>query len=326
MKAAAVAVAAATALSVAAPEAHAGNRDWLRPDATGHCDWDGAGYWVQRCDVWSPAMNRSIPVLIQPSGRGGDAGFYLLDGMRADDNQTGWTMFADAPATYADSNINLIMPIGGAGSFYTDWDAPATFSGPPVLYRWETFLTSELPAYLQANFGVNPNRNSIAGLSMGGTAAMNLAARHPQQFQQVLSFSGYLTTTMPGMQTLLRMALIDTGGFNINSMYTSILSPRRFENDPFWNMDGLRGKDIYVSASTGLWTPADMGLPLGPRVMGWALENMARNSTAAWEMKARASGLNPTVDYIPAGVHNWGIWTDQLHRTKGRVLDVMGAW
>lgn len=326
-KVAAVAVAAATALSIAAPPANAGNRDWLRPDATGACDWDGAGYWVQRCDVWSPAMGRSIPVLIQPAGRGGDAGLYLLDGMRADNNWTGWTVFSDAPATYADSNITLVMPVGGAGSFFTDWDAPATLSSSdPVIYKWETFLTAELPGYLQQHFGVNPGRNSIAGLSMGGTAALNLASRHPNQFRQALSFSGYLTTTMPGMQTLLRLALLDSGGFNLNSMYTSVLSPRRFENDPFWNMNGLRGVDVYVSASTGLWTPADTTLPLASRVMGWALETLSRNTTVAWELKARAMGLNPTVDYMPAGVHNWGIWTEQLHRTKGRVLDVMGAW
>lgn len=310
--------------------AHADNRDWLRPDATGTCDWDPAMYWVQRCDVWSPAMNRTIPVLVQPAQRGGDAGFYLLDGMRADDNQTGWTKFANAPQAYENSNLTLIMPVGGAGSFYTDWDQPALMSsgstGGPVNYQWETFLTAELPGYLHEHFGVNPNRNSIAGLSMGGTAALNLAARHPNQFQQALSWSGYLHTTAPGMQTLLRAALLDSGGFNLNAMWGTTFSPRRFENDPYLNMEGLRGADVYISAATGNWTEADMTLPINDRVMGWGLEALSNNSTRDWEAKARSIGLNVTADYAPAGVHNWGIWNDQLWKTRDRVVGFHNAW
>ena len=38
-------------------------------------------------------------------------------------------------------------------------------------YKWETFLTQELPAYLAANKGVNPNRNAAVGLSMAGSPA-----------------------------------------------------------------------------------------------------------------------------------------------------------
>lgn len=327
-----VALAAVTAAGLAVAGsgvAHADNRDWLRPDATGNCDWDPAMYWVQRCDVWSPSMERSIPVLVQPAQRGGDAGFYLLDGMRADDNRTGWTMYANAPQAYENSNLTLVMPVGGAGSFYADWDNHALVSsgssGGPLTYKWETFLTSELPGYLQQHFGVNPTRNSIAGLSMGGTSALNLAARHPNQFQQALSWSGYLQTTQPGMQTLLRLALLDSGGFNLNAMYGSILNPRRFENDPYLNMEGLRGKDVYISASTGNWTPADMNLPLNDRIVGWGLEVLSNRTTKAWEKKARGIGLNVTADYIPAGVHNWGIWNDQLWKTRDRVMDHMNA-
>lgn len=326
----ALAAVAAAGLAVAGSGvAHADNRDWLRPDATGTCDWDPAMYWVQRCDVWSPAMGRTIPVLVQPAQRGGDAGFYLLDGMRADDNQTGWTKYANAPQAYEHSNLTLIMPVGGAGSFYTDWnDQPmlSNSSGGQMNYQWETFLTSELPGYLRDHFGVNPGHNSIAGISMGGTAALNLAARHPGQFQQALSWSGYLNTTAPGMQTLLRIAMFDTGGFNLNAMYGSTLSPRRYENDPYHNMEGLMGKDVYVSSSTGQWTEADMHLSIKDRIVGWGLEYLSNKSTHQWEEKARSIGLNVTTDYMPAGVHNWGIWNEQLWKTRDRVLGVMNAW
>lgn len=313
---------------VGAGEASANNRGWLRPDANGGCEWDPHQWWVQRCDVWSEASGYNITVQIQPAERGGNAGLYLLDGLRATNHANAWTVDTSAPATYADSNITLVMPVGGAASFYADWEGPATYDlNNPVNYQWETFLTSELPAYLQQHFGVSPTNNSIAGLSMGGTAALNLAANHSHQFRQVMSWSGYLTTTLPGAQTMLRVALLDAGGFNLNAMYGSIVNPRRFENDPFLNMGGLHGMDdIYVSAATGLPGPQDANYPPQYTASGMPLEMLARLSTNAWALKARAEGLNFTESYPPTGIHNWTNFANQMRSTKGRVLDVMNAW
>ena len=323
----AFATALALMVSVGAGVANADNRGWLRPDSTGSCDWDPVAHWVQRCDVWSPSTGANIGVQIQPAARGGNAGFYLLDGLRATNNANAWTVDVNAPAVYNDSNITLVMPIGGAGSFYADWEQPATYDlNNPVTYQWETFLTSELPAYLAQNFGVAPDNNSIAGLSMGGTAALNLAAKHPGQFRQALSWSGYLSTTMPGMQTMMRVALLDAGGFNINAMYGSMVSPRRFENDPFLNMDGLRGKDVYISAATGLWGPEDANYPVNLKLSATPLEMLASVSTRLFEGKALATGVNVTTDYPLTGIHNWNQFGSQLYKTKGRVLDVMNAW
>lgn len=326
-RALAVLTAFATALTlmvfVGAGEAHADNRAGLRNG----CQWDGVGYWVQRCSVWSPSTGANITVQIQPAARGGNAGFYLLDGLRATNQANAWTVDVNAPAVYNNSNITLVMPVGGAGSFYADWDSPATYDlNNPVTYQWETFLSSELPGYLQQNFGVSPSNNSIAGLSMGGTAALNMAAKYPGQFRQALSWSGYLATTMPGMQTMMRVALLDAGGFNINAMYGTIINPRRFENDPFHNMEGLRGKDVYVSAATGLWGPEDNNYPTNLKLSATPLEMLARVSTRLWEGKARATGIDVTTDYPLTGIHNWNQFGSQLHKTKGRVLDVMNAW
>lgn len=322
------AIATAVSLMVAgAGAAGAANRDFLRIDATGHCIWDPVNYWVQRCDVWSDSMGRSIPVQIQPAKNGGNAGYYLLDGLRATERTNAWVNDVNAAKTFVNDNITLIMPIGGAGSFYADWDAPATYDvNNPVNYQWETFLTSELPGYLQRQFGVNPSNNSIAGLSMGGTAAMNIAAKHPRQFRQALSFSGYLTTTLPGAQTMLRLALLDAGGFNLNAMYGSLVSPRRFENDPFLNMNGLRGKDVYVSAASGTPARADANIKPEHQASGAALEVLANASTRLWALKAHASGIGPTENYPAVGLHNWNQFGSQLEKTRPRVLNHMNAW
>ena len=158
---------------VAAPHAQAANRDWLRPDSTGMCEWDPVMYWVQRCTVWSPAMNQHIPVQIQPAQRGGNAGLYMLDGLRATTQTNAWLHDVNAARTFVDHNITLVMPVGGQSSFYTDWNAPATYDfNHPVTYKWDTFLSKELPPYLERHFGVSPANNSILGLSMGGTACL----------------------------------------------------------------------------------------------------------------------------------------------------------
>ena len=51
------------------------------------------------------------------------------------------------------------MPVGGQSSFYSDWYKPACGkAGCLPTYKWETFLTQELPAYLAANKGVDADR------------------------------------------------------------------------------------------------------------------------------------------------------------------------
>lgn len=328
-KSIAVIAAIATALAImvfgGVGAAEAQNRAQLRQG----CIWDpGIAWHVQRCDVWSPSNDRHIPVqIVAAREHSGNAGLYLLDGLRATTRANAWTVDVNAPRVYDNSNITLVMPVGGAGSFYADWEGPATYDlNNPVNYQWETFLTSELPAYLQSNFGVSPTNNSIAGLSMGGTAALNIAAKHPNQFRQALSWSGYLTQTMPGMQTMMRVALLDAGGFNINAMYGSMIEPRRYENDPFLNMDGLAGTDVYISAATGIPGPEDANYPVQHKISGAPLEMLSRVSTHMWEGKARLQGLNVTSNYPVTGIHNWKQFGSQLEKTKPRVLDVMNAW
>lgn len=302
--------------------AQAANRDVLRAG----CIWDTHNWWVQRCDVWSEANGRNIPVQIVAATQGGNAAYYMLDGLRATNHSNAWLVDRNAAETFEGDNITLVMPVGGKGSFYADWDGPATYDlENPVNYQWETFLTRELPAYLQQNFGVDPTNNAISGLSMGGTAALNLAAKHPGQFKQVLSFSGYPTTTVPGAQTALRVALLDAGGFNLNAMYGSLVSPRRFENDPFLNMDGLRNSDVYVSAASGIPSPDDATIPWNHQLSGAALEALANVSTKMWAAKANATGIGIREDYPALGMHNWNQFGYQMEKTRPLVLNTMNA-
>ena len=179
---------------------------------------------------------------------------------------------------------------------------------------------------MERNFGVARNNNSIAGLSMGAGAALTLAAKHPNQFRQAMSYSGFLTTTVPGAQTMMRFAMLDAGGFNINAMYGSLFNPKRFQNDPLLLIPKLRNTNLYISAASGIPGAGDSHYLPQHQAAGAALEFGSNITTRAWEGAARLQGLNPTVSYPAQGLHNWEQFGYQLNRSKPQVLNVMNAW
>ena len=77
----------------------------------------------------------------------------------------------------------------------------------------------ELPAYLAANKGVNPNRNAAVGLSMAGSAALTLAIYHPQQFQYAASLSGFLNLSEGWWPMLVDISMGDAGGYKADDMW-----------------------------------------------------------------------------------------------------------
>ena len=110
----------------------------------------------------------------------------------ARDDWNGWDIETAAFEWYYQSGLSIVMPVGGMSSFYTDWYEPAVGNGGTWTYKWETFLTQELPAWLATNKKVSRTGNAAVGLSMGGSAALVLATYHPQQFIYAGSLSGFL--------------------------------------------------------------------------------------------------------------------------------------
>ena len=161
----------------------------------------------------------------------------------------------------ATDNITLVMPVGGESSFYSDWYAPSNFNGQQITYKWETFLTEELPNFL-ANYGVSPTNNAVLGLSMGGSAALTLAAYHRDQFKFAGSLSGYLNISAPGMREAIRVAMLDAGRFNVDSMWGPPWSPSWLRNDPFVFAPRLQGLSMYISSASGL--PGEYDHPRAP--------------------------------------------------------------
>ena len=84
------------------------------------------------------------------------------------------------------------MPVGGQSSFYADWYSPACGKAGCSTYKWETFVTSELPQWLSANRSVKPTGSAAVGISMSGSAALILAVNHPGQFIYAGSLSALM--------------------------------------------------------------------------------------------------------------------------------------
>lgn len=279
-------------------------------------------------EVWVPSQMGPIKVQIQWAKNGGNAALYLLDGLRARNDRNAWTFETNALDQYRNDNVTLVMPVGGESSFYTDWMAPSNFNGQTTTYKWETFLTQDLPTYLEAR-GVSRSNNGVLGLSMGGSAALTLAAHHRDQFKFAGSLSGYLNISAPGMREAIRVAMLDAGRFNVDSMWGPPWNKQWLRNDPFVFAPQLRGMSLYVSSASGL--PGGYDNPRAPidfynTANGMALEALALANSRAFQVRMGTLGIPATYSFPAAGTHSWKYWQDELWKARPQILNALNAW
>ncbi|MCX4096630.1 alpha/beta hydrolase [Nocardia sp. alder85J] len=313
--------------------------------AVGGAGTAAAAFDPSATDFWvdSPVMGPIKSRIFRAADGNTDRVVYALDGMRAREDLNGWEIETNIAAALTAANINVVMPVGGQSSFYADWNAPSSFLGlPPVSgssgsasgsssgsgglqvlsggpgksyrYDWETFLTSDLRNALRDRLGFRSTRNGVFGLSMGGSAALTLAAYHPDQFSYAGSYSGYLNVSAPGMREALRAAMIDAGGYNIDSMAPP-WGPQWLRMDPFVFAPRLKANNtrLWISAGSGLPGAAD-----GPNfatVNAMGLEGLALANTRAFQVRMVTLGAgNVTYDFPNIGVHNWRYWESEVNR------------
>jgi diacylglycerol O-acyltransferase / trehalose O-mycolyltransferase len=278
------------------------------------------GLPVETLMVPSAAMGRDIPVRFQG---GGSHAVYLLDGLRARDDNSGWDIETAAFKDYAGSGLSVVMPVGGMSSFYTNWQSPAVGNGGTRSYQWETFLTSELPAYLSANKGVSSSGNAVVGLSMSGSAALILAAYHPNQFRFAGSLSGFLNLSAGIWPTLVGFAMRDAGGFDAGAMWGPGGGSAWKRNDPTVNAARLAGTGTRIWVYCGNGTPGELGGADFPAAL---LESITLDSNKDFQKQyVAAGGGNGTFNFPANGTHSWGYWGSQLAVMKGDIQRTLGA-
>jgi diacylglycerol O-acyltransferase / trehalose O-mycolyltransferase / mycolyltransferase Ag85 len=285
------------------------------------------GLPVEYLMVPSAGMGRDIKVQFQSGGPNAPA-VYLLDGLRAQEDFSGWDINTAAFEWYLDSGLATVMPVGGQSSFYSDWYSPACGKAGCSTYKWETFLTSELPAYLAANKGVDSSRTAAVGLSMAGSAALTLAIYHPNQFQYAASLSGFLNLSEGWWPMLVGMSMGDAGGYKSKDMWGESSDPAWKRNDPMVNISKLvaNGTRIWVFCGNG--KPADIGggSLVGNNFNAKFLEGFTlRTNETFQEQYIAAGGKNGVFNFPQSGTHDWGYWGQQLQQMKPDISRVLGA-
>lgn len=265
--------------------------------------------------VPSAAMGRNITVEFQG---GGAPAVYLLDGLRAQDDRNGWDINTPAFDEFKGSGISVVMPVGGRSSFYADWYGSAN----GATYKWETFLTGELPAYLSGK-GIRTTRNAVVGVSMSGSSALILAAYHPQEFAYASSLSAYLTPSSGDGPSLIKLAMGNEGGFNPEDMWGPAGGPGWQRNDPTVQAGRLVADNTRLYVYSGNGTPSELGEGSLP---GQVIEQTVLKSNVAFKNAyTGAGGHNATFNIDGSGVHSWGYWNSQLVAMKPDMQRTLGA-
>ena len=268
-------------------------------------------YWL----VTSAAMKREVILEVVPS-RVTDAGpapvLYMLDGVDAPEYNSGWNHQAHIHDRVREDNVHVVMPTGAYASYYADWNE----ADPELGYnKWETFLTQELPGIVKQGLAEQEletnGKSAIGGISMGGQAAMHLAATHPEVYQGVMSFSGYYSTMDAlGYQTI--RGTIETRGGDVENMWGPHRSAQWKRHDTVSHAEDLKDTAVYFSAGNNVAGPDDFanysgggGLDFMSMILGQVLEMGVLEGSKAFEKALNRAGVEHKVDYAETGFHNW---------------------
>ena len=272
--------------------------------------------------VYSTAMKRAIQLkVLRPADTSVPRPtFYLLNGAGGGEELPGdWFDHTDMTSFMADKNVNVVIPIGGRESYYTDWNKADPVLG---LNKWTTFFTKELPPVIDSALGTN-GKNAIAGLSMSGTSVLALAEAAPGLYKGVGAYSGCASTSTPVGASYVQVVVESRGGGDTKNMWGPVGSPEWAANDPYVHAEKLRGTTLYISSGNGLIGPHDnmQGRNVGgdPNVLfqqvtiGGVLEAAVNECTHDLQNKLNSLDIPATYNFRPNGTHSWDYWQDDLH-------------
>ncbi|GGL39221.1 alpha/beta hydrolase [Nocardia jinanensis] len=273
-----------------------------------------------RLYVYSVAMDKDIVVDVQ---RPADASvprptLYLLNGAGGGEDSASWQAQTNTLDFLSDKNVNVVQPIGGSWSYYTDW-----IKDDPALGRnkWKTFFTEELPPLVDGALGTN-GVNAIAGLSTSGTTVLALPIAKPGLYKAAAAYSGCAQTSDPVGSEFVKLTVNTWGGGNTDNMWGPQGSPEWVENDPYVNAEGLRGLGLYVSTGNGLpgrWDtlngphtlPGAYGLA-NQVLVGGVIEAGTNYCTHNLKTRLDSLGIPATFNFRDSGTHSWGYWEDEF--------------
>ena len=207
---------------------------------------------------------------------------YLLHG--AYGAHTDWFRLTSIEKYATLRKLAVVMP-AAANSFYQDMRIGSAYL---------TFLTQELPAFIEKMFPVSTRREDTfaAGLSMGGYGALQLALTLPEKFCACASLSGAIDIAEIYRET--RDETMD-GPFKWNCI--------------FENPEALEGSDADLFAKIRRLQTAGRPVPRIYQTVG--TEDFIYPANLKAKEKLEKMGLDYTYAEYP-GIHDWDFWDTHI--------------
>ena len=202
---------------------------------------------------------------------------YLLHGLSED--ASSWIRKSNAERYALERGLVLVMPSVDR-SMYCDG----------VLgQNYFTYLTRELPEYLEKVFGLSRRReqNYIMGFSMGGFGAARAALTYPEQYAAWGSLSGMVD--LKPMLYRLTDAVREEFPFlaaEAERVDTTALNPVNL-------LDAEAQKDLRGYLACGL-------------------EDDLLMCTRLFQLASEKAGANNRFVYVPERRHDWNFWEEQI--------------
>src|SRR3954454_11755418 len=242
---------------------------------------------------------------------------YLFHGTsgRASD----WMGVGDAENTTAPYDVITVMPEcgfdGDGGFWFTDWVDETTSHGPS---QFESYLIDQLVPWVDDNLRTIPARRgrAVAGLSQGGYGAAEMAARHPDMFAAMASFSGAPEIdrdpeVIAGATAVIEAIAVGDDGVPPASIFGDRATDEiNWQgHDPSTLMENLRGMRLFLWTGAGTPGPYDDTPPNAGAV---GIEALVHQSTQRFHEHLLEADIPHFYDDYTNGTHSWGYWARDL--------------
>lgn len=270
-----------------------------------------------KVSVYSAAMNKVVVNDVYKAPGGGAPTFYLLPGIDGGDNldpgasfapgTKSWFGMTDIQGFFANKYVNVVSPLGGQFSWYTDWINDSS-------KQYQTYMTRELPPLINSAYNAN-GVNAVGGLSSTGGTAIDYAVQAPGVYRAVGSYSGFLSPSDPESAQQVAITL-GSGGASAENMWGPLGGPIWVSHDPSKNVGRLAGVAVYAGAGGGEVGDVDRLPPgFGPNITGGFIEGIVAASTKRFADAAAAAGIPVTYVVRPQGSHTWGLFESEMQES-----------
>jgi S-formylglutathione hydrolase FrmB len=239
--------------------------------------------------------------------------FHGTSGVASD-----WVKAGDAAKSTAPYPLITVMPEvgfdGDGGFWFTNWVDRTTSHGPS---QFEDYLIDSLIPWVDQNLRTIPDRRgrAVAGLSQGGYGSAEMAARHPDLFCSMATFSGAPEIERDPEVFAGAIAVIEAieVGDDRVPPFSELGNPVTDNinwrgHDPATLMENLRGMSIDMWTGMGVNGPYDSG----PDPAGSGIEALVYESTQHFYNHLVDQGIPAYYDNYTYGTHSFPYWARDL--------------